>query len=384
MSVASIHEQVQDILRCPITKQDLRLLQPQEIKKLNERIASGELTHNDGTPIKATLEAVFVSLDGQFTYPVLDGIIILLGNLAIPLAKGVTDSQIFLRAEKKILQDFYDQIGWQKKNEEGANLFIDALKWEDLRPVVSEYIHNCHLRVNRYISNQGQYLLDAGSGPIQYPDYLTYSQGYDFRICVDISYLALKEARQKLGDKGIYILGDITNIPLQDNAVDGAVSLHTIYHVPKDEQLAAFRELYRVLKPEATAVVVYSWPGSLLMNWFLYPRRVKRTVRGWVQKLKSFVKRVLRWKSRKKILAQGSSPEPPYYYAHDQKYFENNLTGIEYQIVVWRSVAVAFMRTYIHPRLFGAAIMRWIYRLEEKNPLLFGRIGQYPLFVIKK
>jgi len=61
-----------------------------------------------------------------------------------------------------------------------------------------EYIHKCHLRVNRYLNNQGRYLLDAGSGPIQYPEYLTYSEGYEVRICVDISFLALQEAQTNL------------------------------------------------------------------------------------------------------------------------------------------------------------------------------------------
>jgi hypothetical protein len=39
---------------------------------------------------------------------------------------------------------------------------------------------------------------------------------------------------------------------------------------------------------------------------------------------------------------------------------------------------------YIHPRFLGAGILRWIYRKEEANPGLYGRIGQYPLIVIRK
>jgi ubiquinone/menaquinone biosynthesis C-methylase UbiE len=238
--------------------------------------------------------------------------------------------------------------------------------------------------VKRYIKNQGRYLLDAGSGPVQYPEYLSYSDGYDFRICVDISFLALKEAQKKLVDKGIYILGDITNIPLQDNVVDGAVSLHVIYHVPKDEQLSAFRELYRVLKPGSSAAIVYSWPNSQMLKWFLLPRRIKRDVQRWIQKLKTLVKRILHWENRKKAASPVSVPETPYHYAHDQAYFTSNLNNMEFEILVWRSVSVPFMRMYIHPYLFGSAILRWIYRLEESNPSLYGRIGQYPLFVIRK
>jgi ubiquinone/menaquinone biosynthesis C-methylase UbiE len=381
--MAPTYEQAQAILRCPITKQSLRLLKLQEMKPLNERIAKGELTHNDGTPVKASIQAGFITEDGQFVYLVLEGIILLLEYLAIPVAGQNGTAPAGLRAEKKVLQDFYDSIGWQK-NEKAGTSFVDALKWEDLRPVSREYIHNCHIRVNRYIKNQGRYLLDAGSGPIQYPEYLSYSDGYDFRICVDLSFLALKEAQKKLGDKGIYILGDVTNIPLQDNVVEGAVSLHVIYHVPKDEQVSVFRELHRVVKPGCSAAVVYAWPHPKMMRLWMLPRRIKVYLRIGIRDLKAWVKKILHWEKRRKAVPAQSVPQAPYYFAHDQAYFESNFTGMEFEIKVWRSVGVPFLRTYIHPRLFGAAILRSLYRKEENNPSLYGRIGQYPLIVIRK
>lgn len=381
MTMPLTKEQAQTILRCPITKQSLRLLEPKEVTLLNNRIARSELLHRDGTPMKASLESGLISSDGRFIYPIMEGIILLLENLAIPLAGELEAGLIPLRAEKKILQDFYNSIGWQKERKE-ASSFVDALKWEDLRPVSSEYIHNCHLRVNRYIRNQGRYLLDAGSGPIQYPEYLSYSDGYDFRICIDISFLALKEAQKKLGDKGIYILGDITNIPLQDKTVDGAVSLHVIYHIPKDEQISALREIHRVLIPGSSAAVVYSWPKSQMLKWWLFPRRINRIFRHRTQEVKSLVKRILGRDGRRNAAVPPPVPLKPYHSTHDQAYFESHLKEIEFEIVVWRSVSVPFLRMYIHPYLFGAAILRGIYRKEEGNPALYGRIGQYPLFVI--
>ena len=81
---------------------------------------------------------------------------------------------------------------------------------------------------------------------------------------------------------------------------------------------------------------------------------------------------------------QVSGPLKPYHFTHDQAYFETNLKGMQFEVAVWRSVSVPFMRMYIHPHLFGASILRAIYRKEEGNPALYGRIGQYPLFVIRK
>ena len=94
-------------------------------------------------------------------------------------------------AIKQSVREFYDQVGWQEVSE---GVYQNA-RYEDLRPVSQEYLHKCHLRVNRHLTPQGRYLLDAGSGPIQYPEYLTYSAGYQYRVCADISIQALENFR---------------------------------------------------------------------------------------------------------------------------------------------------------------------------------------------
>lgn len=63
---------------------------------------------------------------------------------------------------------------------------------------------------------------------------------------------------------------------------------------------------------------------------------------------------------------------------HFQKY------GFDFDILVWRSISVLFLKTYIHGALLGKQILALIYRLEERFPHLAGRLGQYPMFIIKK
>jgi SAM-dependent methyltransferase len=152
---------------------------------------------------------------------------------------------------KKDVQEFYDNIGWDKSDDG----FSDASIYEDLRPVAAEYIQRCHQRVKQHLPDSGRYLLDVASGPVQYDDYV--------------------EARRRLGDKGLYVVADIANLPFADNTFDGVVSLHTIYHVPAAEQEKAFNEIHRVLAPERPAVVVYSWGArSPLMLLSLMPFQV--------------------------------------------------------------------------------------------------------------
>jgi hypothetical protein len=83
----------------------------------------------------------------------------------------VSDAEI-----KSNVREFYDQVGWQEVND---GIYQNAT-YEDLRPVVRNYIHNCHLRVLRHLKPQGKLLLDAGSGPsnIPIPEFSRYNIGY--------------------------------------------------------------------------------------------------------------------------------------------------------------------------------------------------------------
>jgi ubiquinone/menaquinone biosynthesis C-methylase UbiE/uncharacterized protein YbaR (Trm112 family) len=358
------------MLRCPITKNSLRELSVVEIKEANSRIANGDLLHFDGTKMKQAISQALISSDGQYVYPVEEGIFSLLQNLAIVFnkAEGKGGDSANLRDEKQNVQSFYDEIGWKKRD---GDAFIDAQKYEDLRPVSKEYVEQCRLRVNNYLKPRGKFILDVASGPIQFPEYLSYSSNFDTRICVDLSFAALREAQRKLGGKGVYLLADITNLPIKDDAVDAAISLHTIYHVPKDEQSKAFHEIHRVLSPGSSAVVVYSWgPRSPLMNLLLFPIPIIRATRATMKRLAS---------------VKGKNFKPKLYaHMHDYKWFAEQKWGFDFDIVAWRSLSHHFSRVYVHRWLFGKQILKLFFWLEKSFPGVIGRIGQYPLLVLKK
>ncbi len=288
---------------------------------------------------------------------------------------------------KKDVREFYNQVGWQLVDQE----HYQNACYEDLRPVASEYIHRCHMRVNRHLTPKGKYLLDAGSGPVQYPEYLTYSSGYQARVCMDISIQALVDARHRLKTHGFYVVGDIAHLPFKSNNFDGIVSLHTIHHIPMEEKLNAYEGLFRTLKPGRNFVVVEGWTNARLMKRLSGIMSYIRRFRGWWERniLKQNHNTVER-NSRIEVqhedkLIEDSSPIGTFVKKVDADMLDELLNGkMAYKILVWRSVSVEFLRTVIHQDWGGRFWLKLLFWLEERFPKYFGRNGQYPLIVISK
>lgn len=367
------------ILRCPVSHESVRAMNSVEFEAFCSRIQRGDLHHLDGTPVEAKLQEALISSSGDFAYAVQDGIAILLREKAILLqAPGQPQPHIAAAAAKKSIQDFYDQAGWKKGDND---VFVDTERYEDLRPVSSKYIHKCHQRVGRRLQPPaGVYFLDAGSGPIPHDDYLDYSRAFDYRICVDLSFLALQQARVKLGERGVYLLADLTNLPLNNDIAGAIVSLHAIYHIPADEQRSAFLEIGRVLKPGSTAVVVYSWGDHApVMNSVLFPLKLLRYFPSSVKKM---IKRQAAERLEVEVRDPGDAPLYAHY--HSYRWFKEQAWNFQYAIRVWRSVNLPFLKYYVHGRLFGRPLLDFIYWMEERFPEFFGRFGQYPMIIISK
>ncbi len=281
---------------------------------------------------------------------------------------------------KAQVRAFYDQVGWR---EVSAGLYQNA-KYEDLRPVAREYIARCHLRVKRHLPPGGDYLLDAGSGPIQYPAYLAYSEGYRYRVCADISIVALQEARRRIGEHGLFVVADVSSLPFRDDAFDGVVSLHTIHHLPREEHLEAYRELYRTLKPGGSGVAVNGWGRARFSRWVNAPIRLRKALR----RLRGALARRLR--GRQAAPKGGrSQAQKQLRVAYADKYdyrwlLEHVGSEIPLEIRVWRSVNTSALRFYAHSWLGGRYLLRLLYALEERCPHLLGRHGAYPLVIFKK
>jgi ubiquinone/menaquinone biosynthesis C-methylase UbiE len=206
---------------------------------------------------------------------------------------------------------------------------------------------------------------------------LEYSKDYQYRVCVDISLVALQEARKRIGGHGLFVVADIANLPFKANAFDGAVSLHTIHHLPLEDHLTAYKELFRVLIPGSS--VVNGWKNPAVERWVKVFRRI--TGKLWRKKQNTSDNHPLNAHQPPLDPSEGKTFVSKY----DAAWFKEAVGGyLSYEIWVWRSVSVGIMRTYIHENRLGHWLLGLIFRLEELFPHYLGEKGVYPLIVIRK
>ncbi len=258
-----------------------------------------------------------------------------------------------LKAESQV-KDFYDSAGWSAT---GTGASTDAALWEDLREAAAPYVSACRRRILSVIPAQGEKILDAASGPIQYPEYLEYSSGYAKRVCVDISEKALAQAQERLGSRGEYRKASILELPFPDNTFDCSLSLHTIYHIDREQQAGAVRQLLRVTKPGQPLVVIYANPDRIAL-------RIKRWLMG----------------------APKGSPADGiiYYFAHPLAWWRQFSDVSEVEILPWRSLTAKDSRRLIPNNILGRALFAGVFAWEKWAPRWATNWGAYPMIVLTK
>ncbi len=261
------------------------------------------------------------------------------------------------------IREFYDSVGWV----EGDGLCGDTRGFVDTRPLARAHSDKCMRRLNKYFRRGGKYLLDVGSGAIPHDAMLAYDERFERRVCVDLSARGLKLAKQKLGDRGVCLLGDMTDLPLLDESVDAVVCMHVVYQVPIDRQAQALREMWRVLKRGGVAVVVYRWPYSPLE---VRLARIARVLTG----------------ARPGPAAAPEDDAGPKI-CHEPaplKWFAAQDWPFRYRIDAFRILSNEFMREHVADNWRGRLFLDALYLFQTAFPGFSGRHGALPTIVIHK
>jgi uncharacterized protein YbaR (Trm112 family) len=79
-----IDKELLEILCCPRTKVPVRVMPADQLAKLNERIAAGEVKYYDSSPVDKPLQEGLITDDGETVYRIDDGIPVMLVEQGIP------------------------------------------------------------------------------------------------------------------------------------------------------------------------------------------------------------------------------------------------------------------------------------------------------------
>ncbi len=232
--------QIAPILRCPVSGETLTVIDQADAELLLREASIAGLERVTGA---------LLARKSGWTYLIRGRII----DLRVENAVGTNASAVAARIQsdasqevRASVQKWYDSFGW-RRNDEGV-LNDTAYFSQNDATDHGWYEMSSHLAlVDRF--GGGRFLLDAASGAIAHPEYLTYSCHHTFRVCVDFSETALMEASSRIGDHGFCVLADICQLPFADDSFEGVISGYTVQHIHKDQQNRAVEELFRVLCP---------------------------------------------------------------------------------------------------------------------------------------
>ena len=287
-----------------------------------------------------------------------------------------------MRQEKKIVKEFYENYGWTRTDN---GVYKDTAAFVDTRPVMQAYHQRSMSRLADYFEKGGRLFLDAGCGAQVSDDYMSIGSRFQQRVCVDISSNALREAREKLGEKTWYVVADITALPFRDAHFAGILCAHVLYHLSPDEQAPAINELHRIQQRGGVCVIVYTWATCLMTNIALYlnPRMLLPKIPGMRWLWRTFLKPYAKTASNAPVPA----PDAPSLYFHPQDYHWYRTTVANRMSVTlgcWQAVSLPFSQAFVLDKTFTPFLLTLISGLEQMFPAFMGRVGAYPLFILRK
>jgi SAM-dependent methyltransferase len=252
------------------------------------------------------------------------------------------------------VRDFYDQKGW--KFDKAGVTFAHRL-WDLSRDCAADYHAKCDKKVLSYLSKTGEFFLDAGSGPARREDYLDY---YNFpkRFCIDISKRGLSLAKNSLGDKCKYVQASLIHLPFPDNSFDTSISLHVIFHIHKNDQEQAVRELIRVTKPEKPLIIIYRNPFAPF----------------------DVLQKLLRLSGITKIFSESEL----YFHTYPLRWWKSFADCCEIKILPWSVFNARVLRTLIPNNRLGKYLFKLFSVVEDKYPKIAIRLWSYSMVVLVK
>jgi SAM-dependent methyltransferase len=269
-----------------------------------------------------------------------------------------------MNKEEEKVRDFYDRYGWAKT---GAAFGEDRL-FRDFSPAYYPYHEVVNARTLECFAGLAGRLLIAGGGDLP-ETHVALAAQFEHTTCLDISRVAIQIAREKLGDRGDFILASILEIPRPDEYFDAVYCAHVVYHVDQDLQARAVREMIRVTRPGGRVVVIYFNRKSL-------PSRIAAA--------KDRMPLLSRLRRRKPHDQEAPQRPPLYFHAHPLSWWSRFGDACHVEIKPWDVMGTAQEEALlINDRVaaLGYRVCSWF---ENRYPQTAARWWSYPLVVLTR
>ncbi len=148
-----------------------------------------------------------------------------------------------------------------------------------------------YIFASQFVKNKIVLDIACGSG---YGSDLLLKEGAKKIFSVDISQEAIEYCRKKYkNDKISFIVGDVKQIPVEDDSIDVVVSFETVEHISFEEQKKFMQEIKRVLKSDG--MLIMSTPNTIVYpknNPYhikeLSPNEFKKLLSGYFKRVNMF------------------------------------------------------------------------------------------------
>lgn len=270
-----------------------------------------------------------------------------------------------MNKEEEKVRAFYDSYGWVRKATASGE---DAL-FRGFSPAYYPYHERVSARTIACFADLNGRLLIAGGGDLP-ETHLTIASRFSEITCLDISRVAIEIAREKLQDRGEFVLGSILDIPKPADHFDAVYCAHVIYHIDRDHQAKAIRELIRVTRPGGRIVVIYSNPDSL-------PDRIAK-FKGRLPLL---------WKLKRRNLKSNPDAEgrpPLYFFSHHLNWWTQFADQCRVEIKPWDVMGNAQEEAILINDTIASCGYRLSSWFESNYPHKAARWWAYPLFILTK
>ena len=255
---------------------------------------------------------------------------------------------------------FYDQYGWvrQTTGAQGEDQLFRSFPKAQAKYSERHFERLCGL-----FGAERQALLFAGCGDM--PDgHMRIAQLFRNVTCMDISTTALDIAQVKLGRGASYVHESIVKTTLPDNLFDTVYCAHVLFHINKDEQETAVRQLLRVTKPGGRVFIAYANPNSP----FAIPGESVRRVKGWLGHGR-----------------QSSDAMPAlYYFAHHLHWWQRFAGDCKLSLVPSEIIGSRPARALLRTEQMASTFYAWAERIETRAPRVAVRLWQYVIAILEK